>query len=181
MIDDLLRVVARILSISTASGGLDWWLTQSSSIKFKVSELTIEATSIRHFSGHSLKPSQIWNRSLAKYAVYIGIYSVSVRRYISISILTSTLSTLLAHPTTFMPCWTSVRATAAPIPTEAPVTRATLPSQRSIISGSDTDLWKYEVGYFIQTLDSAKLTTSARFRIVRGSISLKSILTNHFS
>lgn len=31
-----------------------------------------------------------------------------------------------------MPCWTSARATAAPIPTEAPVTRATLPFHRSI-------------------------------------------------
>ncbi|TNN64987.1 hypothetical protein EYF80_024726 [Liparis tanakae] len=31
-----------------------------------------------------------------------------------------------------MPCWTSARATAAPMPTEAPVTRATLPFHRSI-------------------------------------------------
>lgn len=45
---------------------------------------------------------------------------------------TSILSTLLAQPTTLMPCWTSARATAAPIPTEAPVTRATLPFHRSI-------------------------------------------------
>ncbi len=46
---------------------------------------------------------------------------------------TSICSTFLAHPTTFMPCWTRDLAIAAPIPTEAPVTRATLPIQRSIL------------------------------------------------
>lgn len=48
--------------------------------------------------------------------------------------ITSILSTFLAQPTTLMPCWTSARATAAPMPTEAPVTRATLPFHRSISS-----------------------------------------------
>lgn len=45
---------------------------------------------------------------------------------------TSILSTLRAHPTTFMPCCTSALATAAPMPTEAPVTSATRPDQRSM-------------------------------------------------
>ncbi|CAG6000892.1 unnamed protein product, partial [Menidia menidia] len=39
---------------------------------------------------------------------------------------------LLGQPTTFMPSRTSSLATTAPIPAEAPVTRATLPLQRSI-------------------------------------------------
>lgn len=50
------------------------------------------------------------------------------------SFVTSILSTFRAQPTTFMPCWTRARATAAPIPTDAPVTSATLPFQRSIIT-----------------------------------------------
>ena len=43
------------------------------------------------------------------------------------------LSTLLAHATTFIPFWARERAMAAPIPELAPVTRATLPAQRSIL------------------------------------------------
>lgn len=52
--------------------------------------------------------------------------------YFQHSTFTWILSTSLAQPTTFIPNRTSSWATAAPIPTEAPVTSATRPLQRSI-------------------------------------------------
>ncbi len=52
--------------------------------------------------------------------------------------ITRICSTFLAQPITFMPCWTRDFENAAPIPTEAPVTRATLPFQRSITSSQNS-------------------------------------------
>lgn len=46
--------------------------------------------------------------------------------------LTSMLLTVRAQPTTFSPCWTRARATAAPMPDEAPVTKASRPRHRSM-------------------------------------------------
>lgn len=57
-----------------------------------------------------------------------------------------------------MPCWTSARATAAPMPTEAPVTRATLPFHRSIC-----------LLLPVRT-DQQRLSGSASVRSVRGSV-----------
>ena len=44
------------------------------------------------------------------------------------------LSTLRAQPTTFMSLLSNARATAAPMPDDAPVTSATRPAQRSIVT-----------------------------------------------
>lgn len=46
--------------------------------------------------------------------------------------LTSMLPTVRAQPTTFSPCWTRARATAAPMPPEAPVTSASRSRHRSM-------------------------------------------------
>lgn len=46
--------------------------------------------------------------------------------------LTSMLPTVRAQPTTFSPCWTKARATAAPMPPEAPVTNASRSRHRSM-------------------------------------------------
>lgn len=70
--------------------------------------------------------------------------------------LTSMLLTGRAQPTTFSPCWTRARATAAPMPPEAPVTSASrsrhcsmpvlamVPS-RPPTSLRDTDIWIAEL------------------------------------
>lgn len=42
------------------------------------------------------------------------------------------LLTVRAQPTTFSPCWTRARATAAPTPPEAPVTSASRSRHRSM-------------------------------------------------
>lgn len=42
------------------------------------------------------------------------------------------LPTVRAQPTTFSPCWTNARATAAPMPPEAPVTSASRSRHRSM-------------------------------------------------
>jgi len=67
---------------------------------------------------------------LTPVALQLGLWALKTRFKIG---FTSILSTFRAQPTTFMPCWTRTRATAAPMPTDAPVTNATLPFQRSII------------------------------------------------
>lgn len=54
--------------------------------------------------------------------------------FIAAIVVTCTLSTFRAAPTTRMPSVTSLRVMLAPIPALAPVTRATRPAQRSILA-----------------------------------------------
>ena len=62
------------------------------------------------------------------------------------------LPTVRAQPTTFRPCWTRARATAAPMPPEAPVTSASRsrhrykPSLARVPSRPPTSLWEQSTG-----------------------------------
>ncbi|GBN31634.1 hypothetical protein AVEN_189255-1 [Araneus ventricosus] len=77
------------------------------------------------------------------------------------------LSTLLAHPTTTMPCCTRALHTAAPMPTDAPVTRATRPFQRSI-----SNVYRY---VFYSTINDAPVFQE-RFAQVSRAEDKKSVI-----
>lgn len=82
------------------------------------------------------------------------------------------LPTVRAQPTTFSPCWTSARATAAPMPPEAPVTKASRSRHRSMpalavvpsrphTSLREPDIWIAELRPGSQGLGSSSLTAAA--------------------
>lgn len=54
----------------------------------------------------------------------------------------------LAHPTTRIPCAASIRHSCAPMPEDAPVTRATRPCQRSIELNRRKCIFSYTHKYF---------------------------------
>lgn len=71
-------------------------------------------------------------KTFCRYFFFETAFVTDNKHDFSICAPTSSLSTSRAQPTTFRPNRTSSLATAAPMPAEAPVTRATLPRQRSI-------------------------------------------------
>lgn len=103
--------------------------------------------------------SVVVSRSLCSLLVFYSFYRGQSAEIKCRSERTCIFSTSLAQPTTFMPCRTSSFATAAPIPTEAPVTRATLPRQRSITSGTPVPCSSYKTPHSNEEADSG---TSSR-------------------
>lgn len=79
--------------------------------------------------------------------------------------LTSMLPTVRAQPTTFSPCWTRARATAAPMPPEAPVTSASRSRHRSMppraISLRELGTWTAELGPRSQGIGRSPTVTAA--------------------